>query len=89
MKITSKGLDISIEVPVGFKTDFATLPIVTQLVLGNRDQYVHAAIMHDWLCETHVPRFIANSLMRSLLLVVGCPYWKRLLFFKRLALMPL
>lgn len=79
--VESPGLVYVISVPETFVTDFATLPLFCQLVLGNRDDWVEAAVLHDWLCETNVPRFIANACMRSTLFVLGCPRWKRVLFF--------
>lgn len=85
--ISSSGMSMHVSVPAGYKTDYATLPVVCQLVLGNRDDWAEIAVLHDWLCDTHVPYFICNQWMRSGLFCVGCPYWKRVLFFYGLMLL--
>jgi hypothetical protein len=81
VKIESKGMVMKIAVPKGYHTDYATLPLFCQLVLGNRDDYSEAAVAHDWLCTTHVPAFIANQFMRSLMFAYDAPWWKRVAFF--------
>ena len=81
MSITSEGMTQTVVVPAGFRTDWATLPIFTQLVLGNRDDWCEAALLHDMLCETNVPRFICNAWMRAALFCLGAPLWKQRLFF--------
>ena len=87
MIIASKGMEQRVTVPKGFHTDYATIPIACQLILGNRDDWAEIAVIHDFLCVTHVPRFICNAWMRAGLFCLGCPYWKRLLFFYGLMLL--
>jgi hypothetical protein len=86
MIIASHGMEQRVTVPKGYDTDYATIPIICQLVLGNRDDWAEAAVLHDWLCTTHVPRFICNAWMRSALFCLGAPRWKQLAFFYGLML---
>ena len=79
--IVSHGLEQRVQVPKGFDTDFATIPVFCQMVLGNSDTYAEAATLHDWLCTTHVPRFICNAWMRSALFCLGAPMWKQRAFY--------
>ncbi len=69
------------EVPAGFCTDLATLPIFVQLLLGNRDDWAEAAVIHDMLCRHNVSPFMANSTMRLVMHVTHAPKWKQILFF--------
>lgn len=81
LRIESDGMTQKVVVPAGFDTDFATMPVFSQLLLGNRDTWVQAAVVHDWLLVTHVPSWLADSWFRSALLVLGCSWWKRVMFF--------
>lgn len=71
----------SITVPAGYWTDFATLPLPLQLVLGNRDDYLEESIIHDWLCDKRQPRFFTNAKMRQVMFVLNRPRWKRWAIF--------
>jgi hypothetical protein len=79
--IVSQGMTNQVTVPKGFITDWATVPLFCQLILGNRDDYAEAACLHDYLCVTNVPYFVANSWMRSAMFALGAPRWKRVAFF--------
>ena len=74
---------LEVRVPADFKTDFATFPVVTQLVLGNRDSpgVQEASVVHDWLCGLGVPATVANSFMLAVLTIFLVPRWKRSLIF--------
>lgn len=77
--IRGEGICETLNVPAGFETDFATLPVFTQILLGNRDDYAEVAVFHDWLCANHAPRVFANAHMRFLMLAMGYPWWKTFL----------
>lgn len=67
----------SIVVPAGFKTDFATLPPLTQFIV-TRMGYLHivtlAAIIHDYLYAVHgVSRAVADGIFREILGRYGAP----------------
>lgn len=78
---TLEWMNMEIKVPMHFHTDFATLPLFCQLVLGNRDDWMEAAVAHDWLCVKHINGWVANTWMRSIMLALGAPWWKRVAFF--------
>lgn len=71
----------TIKIPPGYETDFATLPLPLQLVLGNRDDYLEESIIHDWLCDNKQPRFFTNAKMRQVMFVLKRPRWKRMAIF--------
>lgn len=79
--ITGKNWSQDIHVPLGYETDFGTVPIFLQMILGNRDTYAEVFTVHDMLCDDNAPGFIANSLLRTMLLLLRAPYWKRLAFY--------
>jgi len=37
------------KVPIGFSTDFASIPRIFQRILPKLDRHIRAAILHDWL----------------------------------------
>lgn len=49
--LTYIGTDDTIVVPVGFVTDFASVPRSLQWLAPSTGTYTLAAIVHDWLCE--------------------------------------
>lgn len=79
--LTYNGGHERIDIPVGYETDFATLPLPLQLVLGNRDDYLEESIIHDWLCDNRQPRFFTNAKMRQVMFVLNRPRWKRWAIF--------
>jgi hypothetical protein len=81
VSITGSNWAQDIHVPVGYETDFGTIPIFLQMILGNRDTYVEVFTVHDMLCDYEVPGFVANSILRTMMLLLGAPYWKRLAFY--------
>ena len=72
-----------ISVPQWFTTDFATFPIIAQIVLGNRDApgVQEASVIHDYLCKLKMPATVANAFMLAILSVFKVPRWKRGLIF--------
>lgn len=45
-----EGRDDRFVVPVGFVTDFATVPQFLYWLIPSYGQYTNAAVVHDWLC---------------------------------------
>lgn len=71
LRYKSDILRRTIVIPPGFKTDFATSP-----VLNNNGQA--ASVVHDFLCgEGVVPRAIADQVYREALEVEGVSKWRR------------
>ena len=49
--VVYEGRDQAITVPVGFETDFASVPQAVQWLIPVSGRYTRAAIVHDWLCK--------------------------------------
>lgn len=66
-------------VKAGEETDFATIPIFLQIVLGNRDAVgiLEASIIHDLLCRLELPRSITMAYMWVAMVSYKVPSWKR------------
>lgn len=66
----------AIEVPIGFKTDFASIPIVFLALLG--DCAHEAAVIHDWLYYSSlVKRSVADQVLREAMRITrDLPRWK-------------
>lgn len=45
-----EGKDELFEVPVGFKTDFASVPRAVQALIPSTGAHTEAAVLHDWFC---------------------------------------
>jgi hypothetical protein len=52
--ITNEGPEIT--VPVGYRSDFASVPRFFWRVFPPMGKYSHAAIVHDYLCDIKHPR---------------------------------
>lgn len=48
-------------VPVGFVTDFATIPRFLHWLVSPYGAYTRAAVLHDWLIETMIPAHEVTS----------------------------
>lgn len=74
----SKVADMTITVPAGFVTDYASvprLPVVFDLFGDTSDE---AAVVHDYLYTTHlVTRPMADAVLREASKVTGVPAWRR------------
>ena len=77
----SAGCQLSILVPTGFETDFASFPLFVQFVLGGHDAVgvSEASICHDYACTNKLPAPVASALMLSVLAILAVPRWKRML----------
>lgn len=71
------GGALELVVPRGFETDLASFPMLLQLVLGNRDDYLEESILHDWLYREGIPVFFANAMMRVVMTQLRRKAWKR------------
>jgi len=86
LRIDLCGGSFILDVPAGFKTDFASFPRVLQLLLGNRDNYLEESIIHDYLYRQEVPVFFSNSMMRVVSERLRRSMWKRWVIFYGLSL---
>lgn len=78
----SNLLHFTVLVPVGFVTDFASVPRLP-LVYGLAGDTGHkSAVVHDYLCRTKtVKRSLADKVFREALEVEGVPSWRRNLMY--------
>ena len=69
-----------IDVPVGYRTDFASIPRIFWRILPPAGPYGKAAVIHDWLCDVE-PKLCdyltAADVFGEAMDVLGVPKWKR------------
>jgi hypothetical protein len=64
-------------VPVGFKTDLASIPRLFWNILPPFGKYTEAAVLHDWLYRTHlVPRPDADQVLLEAMALCHVPRWQ-------------
>lgn len=67
-----------ITVPVGFYTDFASVPRlgIVYAMLGDRAH--EPAVVHDWLYYSALTdRHMADNILMEAMVVLGLPFWQR------------
>lgn len=66
---------ISIVVPVGYVTDFASIPVLLHWWIRPTDNRVaRGAVVHDWIYHTHcLPRVIADAIFQVIMRLDGTP----------------
>jgi hypothetical protein len=75
-----------IEVDVGYKSDFASIPKIFWSILSPIDTYAKAAILHDWLYFKGIyTRRKSDRIFNEAMMVLRTKKWKRitLYFFVR------
>jgi hypothetical protein len=66
-----------IRVPVGFNTNFASVPRIFWSILSPIDEYAKAAVIHDYLYSTGiVSKTEADNIFREAMEVLNTPKWK-------------
>jgi len=80
-----KGSELYIVAPEGFKTDFASLPLILQLFWKPHDpRWIKSAIIHDELwsrAKTLYEFQEANDVFYEAMQVEGTPKWIAILFY--------
>lgn len=72
LSFDSKVLGGRVTVPVGFVTDFASVPRVPVVYLAEGGRGDKAAVIHDWLYTTQaVDRATADAVLREALVACG------------------
>lgn len=78
----SEVAKLIITVPIGFRTDLASvprLPVIYLLAGGTSNE---AAVVHDYLYTVQlVPRSMADAVLREASAVTGVPAWRRWLMW--------
>lgn len=78
LRYQSDRLELVIEVPVGFLTDFASVPRMPFAYLLAGGIADRAAVVHDWLIEERVcPRAQADLVFLEAMAVEHVPWYRR------------
>jgi len=91
-RVGSEDSDEVITVPVGFKTDFASIPGVAWSIIGHpTGRYGKAAVIHDWLYSENAgeqgddyeprTRRRCDQIFLEGMVVLGVPWWRRTLMY--------
>lgn len=74
---------VTITVPAGFSTDFASVPRSPVVFLLTADTAHAASAVHDFLYTAPhpVPRAMADAVLREASLISGVPAWRAALMF--------
>lgn len=80
------GVDFTILIPKGFKSDGATIPRILWSIIGPpiASIYAIAAFAHDYLCDEssgYDERVLADAVFRKLLNDFKVPLWKRIAMY--------
>lgn len=79
-RVLLNGIRIRVMVPIGFRTDFASIPRPFWRLYSPSGPWRAAAVVHDYLYTVgaNCPRFLADAMFRHLMEVSGCCVWQRL-----------
>ena len=76
------GEKVTIKVPSGFITDFASTPKILWPIFPPWDKYGKAAVLHDYLYSTKLfPRKTCDKIFKEAMTVLKVPKWKRELMY--------
>jgi hypothetical protein len=81
--IGSYPSDMVITVPIGFITDFASVPRFIWPIISPIDTHAKAAVIHDY-CYEYAPysRKMCDLIFLEGMIVLNVPYWKRQFMYK-------
>lgn len=69
---------LRVHVPVGFQTDFASVPRFLWWLFPPQGRGSRAAVVHDYLCVSQAcSRFMADAIFREGMRELGVPWWRR------------
>ncbi len=71
----------TITATAGFSTDLATVPHVFRWLVGRSGRDSKAAVIHDWLLATNLPRCQADAIFRDALRDLNLPWLRRWLMW--------
>lgn len=76
------GGGLTVTVPDGFVTDFASTPRLFWRVFPPTGPWCEAAVVHDYLCGLKgCSRFLADAVFREAMYRLGVPIWRRVLMW--------
>ena len=68
-----------ISVPIGFKSDFGTIPKWAQGFVKAEGAGDRAYVLHDYLCDSQIySRRMTDRILLSALKYCGVPFWERI-----------
>lgn len=69
-------------VPVGFETDFATVPQIVQSIIPKIGTYTKATILHDYWYKTatNKKKWADNEFLKACI-ILGTPKWQAYLMY--------
>jgi len=86
-EVTVNGKTLTITVPAGFETDFASVPRAFWRIVPPWGEYSPAAVVHDYLYATALlPRAGADWVFLELMTELGVPWWKRQAMYRAVRL---
>ncbi|MEQ9507050.1 MAG: DUF1353 domain-containing protein [Hyphomonas sp.] len=82
------GVDVRIEVPLGFVTDFASIPSLLHIFVQPFGRHAPAAVLHDYLYALgqKKARNLADRLFLHAMREAGVPYWRRSIMYRMVRL---
>ena len=80
--VGAEGSADKIDVPLGFMTDFASIPRPFWAILPRWGRYGNAAVLHDWLYWSQErPRPASDRVMLEAMTVLEVPAWEKYLVY--------
>jgi uncharacterized protein DUF1353 len=87
-----EGSGVTVTVPEGFVTDFASIPRGLWNLFPKWGRHGHAAVVHDflywrkWYSEGSITRKRADAIFLEAMVVLGTPRWKARLMYRAVRL---
>jgi Protein of unknown function (DUF1353) len=80
-EIGRKGSGLFICIPMGFKSDLGTIPVLARALLNPADAKCAAAfVLHDYLCScSEFSRTVMDAILFEALVALNTSRWKALL----------
>lgn len=78
--------DLIIVVPIGYRTDFASVPRFFWRIFPPHGPYVAASVVHDWLCDlmgsSGIDSKTTHKVFLEAMVELGVPGWKRVCMYR-------
>ena len=82
------GVDVTVEVPLGFVTDFASIPSIFHFIVQPFGRHAPAAVLHDYLYDIgqKKARRLADRLFLNAMKDAGVPGFRRSVMYRMVRL---
>lgn len=80
---------IEAEVPIGFKSDGASIPQIAFSLIGGpwTGRYAKSALIHDYMYWEHTyTRYKIDRMFLEMMTILGVPWWRRWLMYQAVRL---